>query len=333
MTNPPPQPDTIWRLRTALYPSFALLAAIQLDLFTPLRDGPGTVEQVASALGVDSDKLRPLMYILVESGLLAVEGEQFSNSPEANHYLVKGDSSYMGAGYEAFSNMWNAVWKTADSIRTGSAQSKLDYTAMSEEELEAHYHSFHEGTLITGRRLLAEYDFSSSRRLIDVAGGTGGVAIAIAQACPHLRATVVDLPTVTPITQRLVQEAGVANRVEVVAADVVNGTLEGPFDVAVMSAFIPVISRDQARRALKNVSQAMEPGGTIYINDIGTLDNSRLSPPEIVRQNLWFINVFDEGQAKTEQERREWLAGAGFEGIERVIFPDGRSIMVARKTG
>ena len=333
MTNPPPQPDTIWRLRTALYPSFALLAAIQLDLFTPLRDGPGTVEQVASALGVDSDKLKPLMYILVESGLLAVEGEQFSNSPEANHYLVQGDSSYMGAGYEAFSNMWNAVWKTADSIRTGSAQSKLDYTAMSEEELEAHYHSFHEGTLITGRRLLAEYDFSSSRRLIDVAGGTGGVAIAIAQACPHLRATVVDLPTVTPITQRLVQEAGVANRVEVVAADVVNGTLEGPFDVAVMSAFIPVISRDQARRALKNVSQAMEPGGTIYINDIGTLDNSRLSPPEIVRQNLWFINVFDEGQAKTEQERREWLAGAGFEGIERVIFPDGRSIMVARKTG
>ena len=332
MTNPPPQPDTIWRLRTALYPSFALLAAIQLDLFMPLSDGPGTVEQVAEALGVDSDKLRPLMYILVESELLAVEGERFSNSPEANHYLVKGNSSYVGAGYEAFSGQWDAVWKTAESIRTGSAQAKLDYTGMSEEELESHYHSFHLATLTTGRRLLAEYDFSSSRRLIDVAGGTGGVAIAIAQACPHLRATVVDLPRVTPITQRLVSDAGVADRVEVVAADVVNGTLEGSFDVAVMSAFIPVISRDDAQRALKNVSQVMEPGGTIYINDIGTLDESRLSPPETVRQNLWFINVFDEGQARTEQERREWLAGAGFGGIERVTFPDEYSIMVARKS-
>ncbi|MCH8989890.1 MAG: methyltransferase domain-containing protein [Chloroflexi bacterium] len=331
MTSPP-QPDTIWRLRTALYPSFALLAAIQLDLFTPLSDGPGTVEQVAEALGVDSDKLRPLMYILVETGLLAVEGERFSNSPEANHYLVKGNSSYMGAGYEAFAEgFWNPLWKSAESIRTGSAQAKLDYSAMSKKELEAHYHSFHSQTLITGRRFLAEYDFSSSRRLIDVAGGTGGVAIAIAQACPHLRATVVDLPTVTPITQRLVEEAGVADRVDVVAADVVNGTLEGSFDVAIVSKFIPVISRDDARRALKNVAQAMEPGGTIYLDDIGTLDDSRLSPSVPLLQNLWFINVFDQGQARTEQERRAWLADAGFENIVRKTFPNGDSTIVARK--
>ena len=331
MTSPEPRPDTIWRLRTALYPSIALLAAIQLDLFTPLSDGPKTFENVAEALGVSSDKLRPLMYILVESGLLSVDGEHFSNSPEADHFLVKGKSSYMGAGYEAISEQWNAVWKTAESIRSGSAQAKIDYSAMSEEELESHYHSFHLPTLITGRTLLAEYDFSSSRNLIDVAGGTGGVAIAIAQAYPGLRATVVDLPTVTPITQRLVQEAGVADRVDVLAADVVHGTLEGSFDVAVMSAFIPVISRDHAQRALKNVSHVMEPGGTIYINDGATLDNSRLSPPGVVRGNLWFINVFDEGQAKTERERREWLAGAGFVDIQRKTFPDGRSIMVARK--
>jgi len=244
----PPQPDTISRLQRALYPSIALLAAIQLDLFTPLGDGPGTVEQVAEALGVDSDKLTALMYILAESGLLTVEDGQFSNSLEANHFLVRGHSSYMGAGYQAFAEQWQAVWYTADSIRTGTAQAKVDYSGMSEGELESHYHSFHLGTLTTGRRLLAEYDFSSCRRLIDVAGGTGGVAIAIAQACPQLRATVVDLPTVTPITQRLVLDAGVSDRVEVLAVDVVNGTLKGSFDVAVMSAFIPVISRDNAQR-------------------------------------------------------------------------------------
>ncbi len=261
-----------------------------------------------------------------------VEGEHFSNSSEANHFLVRGNSSYMGAGYEAHAEHWNDVWKTAESIRTGSAQAKVDYPTMSEEELESHYHSFHLATLTIGRRLLAQYDFSSSRSLIDVAGGTGGVAIAIAQACPQLRATVVDLPSVTPITQRLVQEAGVADRVEVLAADVVNGTLAGSFDVAVMSGFIPAISRDQAQRALKNVSQVMEPDGTIYLNDNGTLDDSRLAPPETVRHNLWYINVFDEGQARTEQERREWLVGAGFEGTKRVKFPDGSSIMVARKS-
>ncbi len=330
----PPQPDTIWRLRTELYPSFALLAAIQLDVFTPLSDGPGNVEQVAEAIGADADKLRPLMYIIVETGLLVVDGVNFSNSPEANYYLVKGNASYMGAGYEASSNQWNVLWKSADSIRTGSAQAKIDYSysAMSKEALDQIARRGHSATDTgAGRRLLAEYDFSSCKRLIDVAGGTGGVAIAIAQACPQLRATVVDLPTVTPITERMVQEAGVADRVEVVAADVVNGTLEGSFDVAIMSKFLPVISRDDAQRAVKNVAQVMEPGGTLYVDDIGTIDDTRLAPSQIIRQNLWFINVFDDGQARTEQERREWLTAAGFENIVRKTFPNGDSTMVARK--
>ncbi len=98
-----------------------------------------------------------------------------------------------------------------------------------------------------------------------------------------------------------------------------------------MSAFIPVLSPDEAQRALRNVSQVMEPGGTLYIHDGGTLDDSRLSPLEIVRQNLWFINVFDQGEARTEQERRDWLSKAGFDPGERVTFPSGGSIMVARK--
>ena len=55
------------------------------------------------------------------------------------------------------------------------------------------------------------------------------------------------------------------------------------------------------------------------------------APPESVGINLWFINIFDEGQAHTEQEVRDWLTEAGFEGIERVMDSNGESIMSARK--
>lgn len=53
-------------------------------------------------IGANADKLRTLMYLLVETELLVVDGENFSNIPEANHYLVKGHGSYMGAGFESF---------------------------------------------------------------------------------------------------------------------------------------------------------------------------------------------------------------------------------------
>src|SRR5438105_3113136 len=86
--------------------------------------------------------------------------------------------------------------------------------------------------------LVARYDFSSSHRLADVGGGSGGLALTVAQAYPHLHATVIDLPTVTPITRRYVEEAGLADRVRVMTADVVHGPLTGAFEVAVLSRFL-----------------------------------------------------------------------------------------------
>ena len=122
-------------------------------------------------------------------------------------------------------------------------------------------------------------------------------------------------------------------RVEAVGADVIRGPLEGYYDVAIVSRFLQVIfQRDAQSAIIRNIGQEMEPGGTLYMDDGGTKDDSRLSPPEVVWQNPWYIDIFDEGQAKTEKERRAWLTDAGFDRIERLIFPDGDSMMVARKS-
>ena len=121
-----------------------------------------------------------------------------------------------------------------------------------------------------------------------------------------------------------------AGRVQVVAGDVVEDRLGGSFDVAVMKSLIQVLNRDRARRALRNVGQVIVPGGAIYI--LGSvLDDSRLSPPEAVASSLNFLNIYDGGQAYTEGEYRDWLTEAGFVGFERVVVPDGTSIITARK--
>ena len=113
--------------------------------------------------------------------------------------------------------------------------------------------------------------------------------------------------------------------------DVTNDSLSRTFDVAIMRNFIPVLTKQQAKFAIKNVWQALEPGGTLYITDVGTLDDSRLSPQEMVWRNLNFINIFDQGGGRTERERREWLIEAGFQNIERSVQANGVSVMTARK--
>ncbi len=334
MASPTPsstEEHPIRKIAGAVYPAFAMLAGMQLDLFTRLKDGPMNAEQIADAIGVGSAKLKPLLYALVVAGLLTVEEELFANTEAANRFLVRGSPSCVVDEHELHSDLWNAALKTAESIRTGLPQAKHDYSAMSKDELQQFFRGEHPYAVAYGRDLVARYDFSSYRTLLDVGGGSGGLAIAVTETCPHIQATVVDLPTVTPITQHFVEEAGAEGRVQVVAADVVRDSLPGFYDVAVLSAFIQVLSPDDARRALKNVSKVVNPGGAIYITGFGIIDNSRTSPPEEARFNLVFINVYDEGQAYTEQEHRDWLAEAGFESVERVTLPAGGSIVTARK--
>jgi hypothetical protein len=128
-----------------------------------------------------------------------------------------------------------------------------------------------------------------------------------------------------------VNEAGAADRVQVVTADVVRGSLRGPFDVAVLRAFIQVLWPADARQALKNVSAVVNPGGAIYV--LGhILDNSRISPIEEVGYNLACMNYYERVPAEyTEQEYRDWLTEAGFELIERDKMPNGDGVIAAKK--
>jgi hypothetical protein len=69
MENPTPRPDTINALRFGADASFAMLAGMQLDVFTPLQYGPMTTEQIAEAIGVAPTRLPLLLFALVAADL------------------------------------------------------------------------------------------------------------------------------------------------------------------------------------------------------------------------------------------------------------------------
>jgi hypothetical protein len=64
------RPDTINRLKFAADAAFAMLAGMQLDVFTPLQAGSRTAEEIAHAIGVRPARLRLLLYSLVAAELL-----------------------------------------------------------------------------------------------------------------------------------------------------------------------------------------------------------------------------------------------------------------------
>ena len=332
MTSSVPQPTTINSLRNGVHKSVAMAAGVQLDLFTQFKDGAKNLEQVADALNVQPIKLRPLFDALVIAGLLEVDGERFSNTDEANHFLVKGAPGYLGNFADRLLFQWEAMLPTAETIRTGIPQSKHDFSNMPEAELEAFFRSGHNVALRIGQALARERDFSSVQTLADVGGGSGGVAIAVTEAHPDIMATVLDLPSVTPITRRIVEEEGASKRVNAIELDILQGVPDGSYDVVVMKSVIQVLSPKDNIRALKNIRKSLTPGGTFHI--IGkTLDDSRQSPISSVLFNLLTLNIYDDGGAYTLQEHRDWLAEAGYDDFDMDMLPDEWTLISARNPG
>ncbi len=75
---------------------------MQLDVFTPLNDGPMTAERIADAIGVRVPRLRPLLCALVVAELLAVDGYHFSNTPKADRFLVRPRPDYIDDGRNGY---------------------------------------------------------------------------------------------------------------------------------------------------------------------------------------------------------------------------------------
>ena len=332
MENATPRPDTINTLRFGVDSAFAMLAGMQLEVFTPLQRGPMTAEQIAEAIGIVPTRLPLLLYALVAAGLLTEQGGRFANTPEAQHFLVKGAPAYMGSMHGMLSNNWGNILKTAESLRADIPQAHVDFSHSPPEELEALLRRLHPRTVATAHELVERYDFSSAMTVVDIGGGGGGLAITLTKLYPHIQATVVDLPSVTPITRKIVDEEGATAHVNVLSADAVSGSLPGAYDVAVMKSILQVLSSEDARQMLQNVGAAINPDGRIYI--IGhILDNSRTAPPGAVEFNLLSTNIYTVGESYTEREYQEWLRSAGFDDIERasVTLSDGYGLMTARK--
>ena len=242
-----------------------------------------------------------------------MDGGLFANTAEADYYLVRGRPSYRGNGHKFESDIWSAALKIGESIRTGKPQAEHDYANMPEEELEGFMDGMY--SLEGGTWFARNYDFSSCRRVVDAGGGSGGLAIGLTEALPHLQVTVADLPAVATITRRFVERAGAAERVQVQAVDIVRQPLTGTFDAAILRYILNVMSLEDAHQVLRIVHQALNPGDTIYIQT-ALLDDSRLTPQGQVLWGPIFTAIYDQGQNLTVQEYRDLITEAGFDDFE-----------------
>jgi O-methyltransferase domain/Dimerisation domain len=324
-------PDTIQRLQAGVGPALAMLAGMQLDVFTHLADGPLPTADLAARVGVADDRLARLLYALVLAGLLDLRYGAFANTPEAATFLVKGRPRYVGGTHELLSQLWDADLRTARSIRSGEPAALHDFFAMDDDELTAMLRGMHPNALASGADLARRFDFSACASVIDIGGGSGGVIAALCGAYSSMRGVLFDLPRTVALAAPILRATHAADRVTIETGDILAGPPVSMHDAAVMGRVVQVLSRTDAARAIANAAAALRAGGAVYILGGGILDDDRLGPALAVYLNVTFMNLYRAGEAYTLGEHAAWLADAGCGNVQRITLPTGGGIIRATK--
>ena len=110
--------------------------------------------------------------------------------------------------------------------------------------------------VLTSPAVVAAFDLGGFRRLADLGGATGHLAIAACERYQELRGVVLELPPVVPFAREQVAKSAARDRIEVVAGDFFEGIMTtARADYELLTAVeLPILPADTRRRLTEALS-------------------------------------------------------------------------------
>jgi predicted O-methyltransferase YrrM len=312
-----PNPALLMQLALAYRSSAVLFAAVELDVFTALADGPKSAVDIAALRSAAVDPLRLLLEACVAEGLLTRTGERYTNDAIVDAFLVRGRPAYTANGLKYAQNLYPAWGNLADLVRSGRPPMPPDTILGTDKaKTRAFVYAMHERARGIGSVLPHLIDLTGRRRLLDVGGGPGTYSMALVERNPGLRATVLDVPGVLEVTREIVDAAGYSDRVELVPGDYLKTPFGSGFDVALLSGMMHRETPASVALLLSKSFAALEPGGVVIVSDVFFDDDTKTTPPFAVYFALNMMLTSEHGSAHAKTEMARWLRDAGFADVE-----------------
>ena len=302
-----------------------LLTAVKLDVFSVL-DGRGrTVAEAAEKLGADVRALELLLNALVAIRLLSKAGDVFANTPVATTHLVKHGPQYVGHLLLLHDAEWNHWGKLEEAIKTGRSP-VTQHVFETDPALGANVLSvLHRIGQQSGPDLAKRLALGQAKTMLDLGGGAGTNAIAFCRVYPELSATVFDLATTLPLTERTVKDAGLESRIALKAGDFNRDSLGGPYDLVLMSDILHYQDLATNAALVKKIYNHLNPGGRLIIKD-RFLDASGTSPAWTASFAVHILVNTEHGACYRTAEAMQWMHDGGYtlvEEIERTAVVQG----------
>lgn len=307
-------PARIISMASAFYESQILFTASDLGVFANLAElGSAAADTLAERLGLDPRGTRLLLDACVSLELLAKDGEQYTNSPEAAIFLVPGSPGDLSKAIRYNRDVYEAWGKLKGLVKTGKPVERPEiHLGEDEDRTRTFVLSMHGRALGIGRMLIPQLHLDGCRKILDVGGGPGTYSVLIAQKHPEIMATVLDLPGVVKVAAGLIAQQGMAERVKTLPGSYHDTAFPAGNDAVLFLGVLHQESPESIVALFKKAYASLNPGGRIYVMDMMT-DQTHTKP---TFSALFAVNMAlttNDGWVFSDKELDGWLRQAGFE--------------------
>jgi L-tyrosine C(3)-methyltransferase len=306
-----------------------LNAATELNLFELLEEGPLTKEEIRTELGLAERANDILLLGCTSLGLLERDGGRYRLAQVLSTLLSTADWKRFRdtVAFEQYV-VYEGQLDFTESLRTnknaglrrvrGSGRDLYHRLAENPHMEQVFYRYMRSWSELANRHLVASLDLSETKRLLDCGGGDAVNSIALAEANPHLEVTVFEIPATRVIAEKKISEAGLSERVSVVAGDMFADQLPTGFDCVLFAHQFVIWTPDENTELLRKAYEVLPEGGRVAV--FNSMSNDEGDGPVVAAlDSVYFAALPAEGGMIYPWSVHErCMRDAGFRSVERI---------------
>jgi SAM-dependent methyltransferase len=288
-----------------------------LGVFDALHESPASPAELAERLSLDPLGAETLLTTLLTLGYVESENEdRLRNTAVSERQLVSSSPESIATFVGAQADLhWETLSLLPEAVRDGKAYAMHEERHDETDRWAAYIRGLYEISRPEHEANTAMVPVEEPRRLVDVAGGHGGFAMAMCRRHPGLQATVLDLPPSVAVGREIVEDEGFSDRISFREGDVFEVGLGEDVDVVSVFNLIHHLPEDRDRELCRMARAALRPGGCLVIGDSARPEpGERVSEHGAISSLLFY--AWSHSRNFRPSEIRAWMREAGFGEVE-----------------
>lgn len=307
----------------------AVYVAARLGIADRLHDSPRSAAELASEIGAHVPSLERLLRALVSVAIVRPRADDtFELTPTGSLLREEAPDSLRAWVLHWGGTCWPLWGQLLHSVMTGDAgrAGAFDRLASDPEAARIFHQAMSQLTRLLVGEFVAAVDWTGTRKIVDVGGGSGELLVAALGACPGAVGILFDEPHAIELGRLSVRAAGLEHRCEFVAGDFFERVPEGA-DTYLLKSVLHDWNDERAGAILVRCRRAVGPASRLLVVERMVPDAPGGSRDE---QDLACMDLHmllrHGGRERTEAELRALLSGAGFGTI--AVRPLGSTLAV-----